>query len=271
LAEEGNAVRVLRKLVDRWSPPALAPVLEIWDGPLDRTKPEFVIPPVPLGFAYEELDTPGSLSRKNLVGCFILPVCRRVLPKTGWLWPVGRDAALAWAQEDGAPDCVAETCESPEIGPVGELLLGTFGPFLARGLRERAGIAGIGQLSVEAFHKDYESLLKEDSWMGRWFISVVVAVQSLDSSELKALERFLPASVPQELLVSSLRTLKSDPRQPVARILPGVLDRLWREALRVEVSAHLRHFVEVAALRRERMQRESQGRSAAGDESPPKR
>lgn len=264
LRAEGDSVRALRKAVDRWTPPALTELFDVWDDPPTNENCCFVTPQCSAGYSLDDLAQPGSLSRKNLIG-FVLPVYRRLVPKSGCLWPVGRDAASSWALGDKlSSECLIETCESSEIGPVGGLLLGIMGTLLSDdlsgkglhpvNLRERAGFAGMTQLFAGAFRQNYQSLLDEGSWLGRWCISLARAVRTLDDSELDALERFLPANAPRELLVQAVRELKTHPDRPVERVLPGVLDRLWAAGLRAEVSAHLRSFVVEAVLQQNRRQ-----------------
>jgi outer membrane protein assembly factor BamA len=249
LLDERDSVRALRRLVGRWSPPTISDLFDDWDAPSNHEKTVFAIPTSSYGF--DGFGTPGSLTRKNCVGLH-LPVFRRLAPQEGWLWPVGRDAAMSWALGDKvSSECLAETSASPEIGPIGDLLLGLLDSYLTSDLRESAGIAGITHLSVDAFRNDYRALLKEDSWIGRWFVSLARALRTLDNAELSALARFLPANAPRELIVNSLRDLKANPNQSVESVLPKVLDRLWVEALRAEVSERLRHFVTEAVHRRE--------------------
>jgi hypothetical protein len=268
---DADSLRALRKLVGRWSPPAIGELFDFSDDGKGTSDDRFLIPSFRVGFSLDDMEEPGSQSRKNLVGMF-LPAYRRFVPRGSSLWLVGRDAALSWAAGDTASnERLAETCESPEIGPVAELLLGSLASFIAPELSERAGNVGIRHLSVAAFRIDYRAILTDDSWLGKSVISLARTVRTLDDAELNALSDLLPPNAPRKLFVNSLRELKASPAQPVEAVLPAVLDRVWAEFLRAEVSVSLRQFVTAPVMERERLHYVNQVQPASAEESEHRR
>jgi outer membrane protein assembly factor BamA len=235
-AEDVESLRALRKLVTLWSPPAVADIADIWNKAPRSPEESFWIP----SHEADDWGERGSLARKNLVGMLALPLYRRLVPRTGWLWPTGRDALLSWAGDDSSTKRLDEDIESSDTGPIGEWLLVTIGPWLNLDLRDTAGLAGIKRLSVEAFRRDYRPFLAEDSWLGRWFVSLARALNTLDEMELRALGRLLPDDARFDTVRACVQLLKSESSKPLGEALSLSLDRFWSDDFRPEVSAKLR-------------------------------
>jgi hypothetical protein len=232
-SESTSSFRALRKLIGQWSPPGFD---EIWDhrGKRESKNSEpFWLPSQRAGWTFDDLFVHGSTSQKSFVGQF-LPVYRRLVPATGWMWPLGRDVALQWASgEMPARARLRQAPLSAEIGPAGELFMGFMGMYLDVDFAEAAGRAGMRRLATEAFVKDYGPLLKEDSWQGQSIVSLAVALRGLDESEFEALVSLLPEDAPRKAILGSLVLLKSDPEKPIQEVLPAVLDHFWNESLRL--------------------------------------
>ncbi|MBI3861437.1 MAG: hypothetical protein HY290_06035 [Planctomycetia bacterium] len=236
-----ESLRVLRKLIERWSPPALSELLAAAEGPVHDRDDPFWIPTHIVGFGLADWQSGDSRLRRNLIGQLALPLLQEFLPARGWWQLVGRDLVLMWpGQSTNFSVNLADVADSAEIGPLGECLLATLSPYVGKDVGESAGLAGLRRLSTAAFRRDYEPLLAQDSWLGRWFVSLAEAVRSLDESEIRALCRLLPATAPREQIATALLELKADPRTPIVRALSAALDRLWLDVLRTELSATLR-------------------------------
>ncbi len=267
LKDQSESVRALRKIAAHWSPPAFAEILGTWEWSSNGPDDAFVIPSVHAGFDVEQLAMPRSLSRKNLVGGFILPFLREFVPQSSWAWAISRDAALYWAsQDERLGRDLAQACGARDTGPIGDLLLGCVGPYLGLDLREPAGISGMQNLSLEAFRKEYRPFIQGNSWLSRWFVSLASAVRTLDKSDVIALARFLPANAPREPLLQALLELKGDSKLPVERVLPMVLDHLWADLLKTEIATGVRHFVEGAVRDRTLTERGNHIRPASAEE-----
>jgi len=265
-ADNVESMSAARKLVARWSPPALAALLDAWDRPLRNENEPFCIPSQLAGFDFDRIMQNGSQSRKNLVGGLGLPMYRRLVPATGWMWPAGRDALLQWAADDEtALSDLYETIESDETGPLGDFCLASVGPYLNLDLGEKAGFAGIKRLTAEGFQRNYRPLLANDSWLGRWCLSLAGAARSLDDGELRALCRLLPAHVPDDTALACLQRLKKDPQESFEQALSASLDLFWAETLRTEVSTELRQFMKDGFRKRFMSQCDNQIRPASAE------
>jgi outer membrane protein assembly factor BamA len=268
LREQAESVRALRKLVARWSLPPFSDIINAWDGPMREPQHEFWLSARICDWSYSNLLNPDHGARKSLTGSVLLPIYRDLVPRSGWWWPAGRDAAIDWAEHGrlSAPQ-LTEMANSADIGPLGECLLALVAPLANEDLGETCGLAGLQRLSAKDFRRDYEPLLAQDSWLGKFVVSLAQAVRTLDAAELAALGRLLPASVPREGLVQSLRELKSDPRAPIEVVLPQALDRLWIDVLRAHISKHLRTTLGHAVA--SRLKRESEDADESNRQAVP--
>ncbi len=244
--ERAKAFRALRKVVGLWSPPGCG---QLWNAGGEQRLPNdetFRLPSQPASRSSDDPFNSGEGWRKNLMSTF-LPIYRRLVPKTGWMWPVGRDAALQWGSDaKSAGSSLRQAPMSFEIGPAGDLVVGLLGPYLGIDLTENAGRAGMQRLAAEAFANDYRPLLKGDSWMGQWLLSLAAALRDLDEAELKALVRLLPDDAPQEAIFNCLSLLTKEPGKPVAEVVPPVLDRLWSDVLRLKAETVFLEWVTIA-------------------------
>jgi hypothetical protein len=163
------------------------------------------------------------------------------------MWPGGRDAVLSWASDAPAP--VASLRAAPlseKVGPLGELFLGLMDKFGDLNLvRKIASQEGLQRLTAEALSNDYWPLLSDESWLGRWILSMAGALRVLDESEIQSLVSLLPDEhpFPREALAKSLMLLTTDRTKSVGDILPAVIDRFWEEGLRGTVKTALTKLV----------------------------
>jgi hypothetical protein len=282
-AEGVESLRALRKLVHRWSPPAIADLDAAPGGPSspDSVEP-FWIPSYRAGWNYDDLLKPGSLSRKNAMAGVVLPIYRKLVPRTGWMWPVGRDAVLYWSAQAAPPTSrLLGQVSSFDHGPLGDFVLGSLdtlflGTFdmpvdgAPRGFNARliqnAGRTGLLRLSAAAFARDYDSLLEGDSWLGRWCLSTASALRELNESELRALARLLPDDVPREAIVQCLLRLRAGRDKPIEKVLPAAFDALWSEVLFEPVRSALFRMANLADIRPDMLHRDDQVRQASAEE-----
>jgi hypothetical protein len=234
--------RALRKLIGAWDAPSLGELYRTLEYATNEADP-FVIPSHLGGLATGDSTKTGSHWRKRTVARMILPIYRHLVPKRGWMWPNGRDALLSWASDAEVP--VASFSAAPlstKIGPLGELLLGLMDEYGDLNLvRKIASREGLQRLSTEALSHDYWPVLSDESWLGRWILSLAGALRELDESEIQALVLLLPDHypLPREALANSLVLLANDREKPVGDVLPAVLDRFWEEGLRGTVKTAL--------------------------------
>jgi len=226
----------LRKLVDRWALPA--GIVKAFRDAFPESNDGFWLPCLRNGCSLDE--PPGSPGRKNQAGLAV-SIYRRLVPKTGWIWPVGRDALLFW----GAPHPLAgfglhKTVHSDETGPVGELVLSWLSPYFNLSLDNPAE-CGRELLFAGAFSRDCRPLTAEDSWLGRCVASFFEALKALDERELESLVRLVsgvarresvPESARSAAILRSLLPLRESNETPIAQVLPDVFDGLWRAVLR---------------------------------------
>ena len=265
-SEQAASLRALRKLIGHWSPPGIDRLFDADSGNSSKKSEPFWLPSQRAGWNYDDLFVTGAPGRKNLIGDF-LSIYRRFVPATGWMWTVGRDAALGWgASETPAGARLRQAPKWLEIGPAGELCLGCLGDYLNVDLSAAAGRAGMRRLAAEAFAKDYRPLLEGDSWAGQWLLSLATALRHLDDSELAALVRLLPENFPRETIVNSLTLLKYNPDKPVAEVLPAVLDHLWNEALRLDAEFVFLDWLRTEILKSEKKELDHVSPASAEDD-----
>ncbi len=218
------SLKALCKLVHHWSPPGFD---ELWGPYDDADEPHerFQIPSQSQGFSFDGLWKPGP-SRRKLVGLF-LPMYRRLVPKTGCWWPAGRDAALNWAAGN-ADDLY--------------FLQRDFLEYLGRRLGEVIdrcdAHAGKELLSARGFGALCQPFLSDDSWLGKWCVSLAQSAARLDEKEVQALGRLLPEPELQKTLADCLKLLRSDADQPIAERLQTAFSGLWFDLVRPYVEAN---------------------------------
>lgn len=239
LTESAEAIAALSKLLRLWSPPSFASLENAYDVIPPGDHEPFWIATHREGWSYEAWREPGSQAHKNLVAG-LLPLFRRLVPKTGPAWPLGRDFALYWASDDPRPEqTMREPAAGLELGPAGEIFVGDLNSLLKQGWSELAGQRGLGRLTAAAFTRDWQPFFKGDSWLGEWFLSLARALRGLDESELYALGRLFPDGDARGAIVQSLALLKRDPEKPLEEILPVALDSLWVNVVYAEARAAL--------------------------------
>jgi hypothetical protein len=220
--------QAVHKLIGRWQPPLPDSWPKQEQERLDQLKHPREVGNIDL----ENLLASDPASRRNLAG-MLLHVHREIAPKSGWLWPVGRDGILALGGETRiAEESLQTLVNSPDVGPLGELVLASLGA-------EDAALTGLGRISAAAFRRDYQPLLAGDSWVSKWLLSLAEAARSLDERELRDLAGLIEDNNLHETLCAALIQLKSQPNDPVAQSLAAVLDQLWQRGLREQVQAAL--------------------------------
>lgn len=219
------------KLISRWSGPAIGGPLESLIASVAPPENAFRIPSHLSPLSLQELQQPSSESRRNLVARHLLPAYRRLIPKTGWYWPVGRDAGLSWASGGPVGSILSPAAERPDVGAIGGLILAQARTWLGSARKAAAGDVGPQQLRADDFRKDYQPFLAGDSWIGASLLALAESLRGLDESELWALARLLPADWPREEIVRSLLPLSNDHDKPIREILARVLDALWSNML----------------------------------------
>jgi hypothetical protein len=231
-SERTESWRALRKLVRRWSPPRIAELMEQRVNRLPEAVDPLRIPSHRSSWTIADWPAWNLQAKKNTVG-MLLPVYRRLVPQAGWIWPIGRDAALhAVSPSAISEEALREAVESNEVGPLTELFLATAVSFSIPQIGEAARNASFERLTVKHFQYDYRPFLTGDSWLGRAVISLAEAARTLDDSELQALVRLLPEKAPHEAISRSILLLKNDPDRPVEELLSAALDHAWNDALR---------------------------------------
>lgn len=246
MSDRMSPCRALRKVIGAWDAPGIGELYRAIDLSTKAAHP-FVIPSHLGGLASGDSTERGSFWRKRTAASVLLPIYSHLVPNRGWMWSSGRDAVLSWASD--APVPIASLCAAPlseKTGPLGELFLGLMDKYGDLDLvRKIASQEGLQRLTAEALSNDYWPLLSDESWLGRWILSLAKAVRALDESEIQSLVSLLPDDelLPREALATSLVLLNADRAKPVGELLPGVIDRFWEEGLRNTVRTALTKLV----------------------------
>jgi outer membrane protein assembly factor BamA len=234
--------RALRKVIGAWDTPGIGELYGVLDYPINDANP-FAIPSPRGGPLSADSTERGSSWRKQTAAGIILPIYRHLVPERGWMWPAGRDGVLSWAEDAQVPIASFRAAPlSAKTGPLGELCLGWIDKLGGLNLvRKIASREGLQRLSAEALSNDYWPALTDESWLGRWILSLAEAVRLLDEQEIQSLVSLLPDDdlLPREALAKSLVLLTTDREIPVDEVLPKVLDRFWEEGLRGTVRSAL--------------------------------
>jgi hypothetical protein len=242
LHEQIAAWKALGKLVQRWRP-----LLD--KNKSQQPKTAFKLPNREVPDFYDALFGPDPHTRRQAAGV-LLGWHRRIAPKDGWLWPLGRDALLGFVNELAAEE-VGPRAKQQDVGPVGELL------FVRLGV-ERDARAAIGKASLQGFREEYAPLLTGDGVLSEWLLSLAEAARSLEEDELRALSAFVEDEAVRRSFARALTHLKQQPSRPTAEVLAESLDQFWQEGLG--------NKVRLAFLLRAHL--EEQPRTAAASPSP---
>lgn len=237
-SDEQATLAALGKLCKHWSIEPLGDLIRNVDD-LDWSPEAFWLPVKQVQWAHPALSVLDFGSSGTLAG-YLLPIYRELVPRTGWLWPMGRDGLIAAiGRQAGAWEQMAQYKQVAESGPLGHLTaawsLQPYAPKVSQKLASHAG----KRLSPTAFRADYTPLLAGDSWLGRSVLSLAEALRRLDESEIHALVRLLPDDAEQRQIAGSLLLLKTDAGRPIDQILPVVFERLWQTSLRPTVETAL--------------------------------
>jgi hypothetical protein len=171
---------------------------------------------------YRDLWGANPEARRYAIG-WVLGNYRRIVPKDGWLWPLGRDVLLLHVDElpDGGYQALAR---SADVGPVGQYLLIWLGA-------ENAARLGYQRITLDDFRRDYRPLLAGDSELSKLMLSLAEAARSLEEQELRALVGFVENEASRQALAEGLAVLRNDPQRPIADSAADALDRLWQDWL----------------------------------------
>ncbi|HEY2412785.1 MAG TPA: POTRA domain-containing protein [Pirellulaceae bacterium] len=243
--EKLAAVRSLRKLVSRWSPPSLtdlwtpeiAKAFDLDDDEFDNQR--FSLPWQPFHWKMADFLKPNSPAGR-FVFAPSLSVYRRLVPRDGWLWPVGRDAILDLATESSIPSTsLLNTAKSLAIGPIGELVISSLKDNST--IKSAAAQQDQQLLTADGFRKDYQPLLSGDGWLSKWILSLAEAARSLDEAELRSITDPIMGDDSQvrNIAASFLLMLKEEPEKPVADGLSRMFNVIWNLAGRDMVRNHL--------------------------------
>jgi hypothetical protein len=171
---------------------------------------------------------------------YILPIYQKLVPRTGCLWPVGRDSLLALiGRPVGTWDDIRQYEVVADSGPLGHLTsalaLAKFSPRVSQKLASQ----GAKRLSAKALQADIDPLLEGDSWLGRNILSLAEALRGLEDSEIEALVRLFADERHRREIADALLLLKADSKIPVRDVLPDVCERLWRSTVKRSVETRL--------------------------------
>jgi hypothetical protein len=244
---EQESLSALQKLFTHWS---IEPVAELCRPFLDDVawSPEdFQLPTKQIQWAHPVL----AAYDPEWLAAYVLPIYRELVPRTGWLWPLGRDGLFAlYGRSVGTWEAIGQYQQVFDSGPFGHLTsalaVAAFSPPMSQKLANHA----MKRLSAKAFRADYVPLLAGDSWLGRNIVSLAKALRHLDESEIEALVRLLPDESQHREVADSLRILKTDSRRPVRDVLPVVFEQLWRTTLKPPVETTFKTLAAGKSLER---------------------
>jgi hypothetical protein len=239
-SEKQASLAALQKLFRHWSVEPVAELFRPFLNDVAWSPKDFQLPPKQVQWAHPALAAYDPDSTAWLAG-YVLPIYRELVPRTGWLWPLGRDGLFAlYGRSFGTWEAVGQYQQIVDSGPFGHLTsalaIAAFSPQMSQKLASHA----MKRLSAKSLKADYAPLLKRDSWLGRNILSLAEALRHLDDSEIEALVRFLPDESLHRQIADSLLIVKSDSRKSVRDVLPVVFEQLWRTSVKPPVETALK-------------------------------
>lgn len=221
---------VIRKLVDRG---LLAPFDQALLVP-DSPDPKFTL----------AFRTFSANSKDNLPG-LISGVMRyrgveftnRLAPRGSWPWQMAREAMFVGSgKKDGLAHAL-DSLDSDASGPIRCLaasLLLNAAEYETEACK--AASAGVKRTSLAQFRNDYRPLLERGYYAADSLLRLAQMLRELDEAEVDSLVRGAAAlgvldHRGSQLLVEAARRLRQQPGEPVDRLLPPILDDLWRAGL----------------------------------------
>ena len=172
---------------------------------------------------YQDLWGSDPEARRDAVG-LVLGLYRPIVPKDGWLWPLGRDVLLMHAGAELPKAHFGALARWYDFGPVGTSLLAWLEI-------DDAPRLGLQRTSLETFRQEYRPLLSGDSELSKLVLSLADAARSLEEHELRALAGFVEREESRRALADALAQLRKDSQQPIAEAAAETLDRLWQDWL----------------------------------------
>jgi len=220
------AWQAVRKILDRWSMPALD---ELRLGGITsatddkRQRAEYNLPRATWSFT----DRAVTHSRSQQFGA---AVCLRsyatLVSQDNWLWATGRDYLLSQGAAEPGLASLKRQAAMSDLGPLHALALTATG---IHSVVTTAAKNGRRNVTLEAFRRDLAPLLSDESWAGKWLLSLTEATRSLDEAELRSLAGFIDDEEPlvREMVASFLALLKEEPDKPAADALLRVVGVAW--------------------------------------------
>jgi hypothetical protein len=235
-----KALSALRKLIVNWSAPSIEDLFE----PINSVSDSFSIP-APWGRWEIASYNPLRFEISPEMAGALVPVYRKLVPKSGAWWPVGRAALLCLkGGKQIAMEELAKVIEAEPTGPLAIWMLAEHSD--ARSIPPILLTAGDhANLSLAAFQAEYAPLLTGDSWLGECLLSLGEAIRHLDESERRSLLEW-GSSQRQltETLLDLLAPLTVDRRRQVRDVAPALLDRIWELTLHADIAETLRSLRE---------------------------
>lgn len=240
-SEQQQSLAALLKLIRNWS---IEPVSELLsDSGGDVNLPEaFCLPKKQVQWAHPALSVLDFDGAGTTAG-YLLPIYQKLVPHSGWLWPVGRDSLFALI---GRPMSTWEDIGQDNVvidsGPLGHLTTAlALSAFSGRASQKLAN-QGAKRLSAKAFQDDCAPLLAGDSWLGRNVLSLAEALRGLEAAEIEALVRLFADKSHRREIADSLLLLKADSKSPVRDVMLEVCEQLWQTSVRRTVETALENL-----------------------------
>jgi Ankyrin repeats (3 copies)/Sel1 repeat/Ankyrin repeat len=217
----------------------LAPLNRLRDdtnGP-GHSKAEFEIPIDPEAFR------PTTANLIAVCADWVLRKSDDLLAPRSWPWTLLREACFV-VQGKGryVQESVRQAYNSPDTGPLGCLalaqLLGRFQPPLAR----EAAARGLERLTAADLRRDCRLLLTGDSILSQCCQALVEGLRDMEDAQVEAVVKEQSPATAQ-FIRESVKRLRANRQQPAFEALGPILDALWAQGLKEQVTAALQAHV----------------------------
>ncbi len=231
--EQRHGLDVMCKIIDKG---VLQPIDDIVTSGILKSKADnFDIPD-----DHSDLAAAAAANPLAIFAPIVLPYCSKLFPYDSWPWTIGREATLVVAGKSQYTGAVlGKLYSGQENGPLCFYCTARLLEMINPPAAEQFARRGLEELSVESFRKDYRILLDPNCAAGRSVLKIAEVLRDLDAKDVKLLDQAL-FNGKAELLKDCAKELRRQRNQPIAKILPEVLDKAWDEGLKQQVETALK-------------------------------
>lgn len=168
-----------------------------------------------------------------------------IFPRETGAWVAGREAALSLlAGKKGAvpPARVVEVLDHADAGPISYLLAAELFQFVSPYHRYVLSSAAVERLDSPAVRSDLQVLANDRSLAGTVVLALVTALRDAPPEDLAVIASWVTKSQFDDVLQPAFRELARRKDEPLAQVLPEVLEQVYPALIRPLLVAELQRM-----------------------------